>query len=259
MAILRIGAFGKRCMVPAPFENDDELACVLAENPELLAADGERPPMLVTRSVALPDRTLDCLLLLDARSIPVVVEPALASMERSGRDLVGDAIDTVSALAQLTVAQLDAAAGGAVERALTSWAEGSRDDFARRWSSLGAHLRAARVRLIAAVDRPTASLDRRIQFLADHSDLEVRCVSVAKFRDEGGDSHYAPTVVFDGGAWTRSVDRQSAAELPIRLVGSPVNYRRRRGAGLQGGPPVPAAERVARPAAVELERIQWDG
>src|SRR5207244_206785 len=66
MAILRIGAFTKGYAVPASFDNERELERVLAENLQLLVADGATPPVVVAQQLILRDAgRLDLLLLVD--------------------------------------------------------------------------------------------------------------------------------------------------------------------------------------------------
>ena len=198
MAILRIGALSKSYTIPASFESEHELERVLADNLQLLVAEGATAPVVVARQLTFPGAgRLNFLLLVDVESIPVVVETRLASSGDSRRDVIAQAIDHISAVAQLTVDQLNAAAGGAVERALWRFGGDDRHDFCRRWTSLAANLRAARVRLLVAVDELRPPLDRRIRFLAEHSNLDIRCVAVAKSRESNGDTCYAPTIVLD--------------------------------------------------------------
>jgi hypothetical protein len=299
MAILRIGSFGKSYTVPASFENEQELERVLAENLQLLVADGAPPPVLLTQQLILPDAgTLD-LLLLDVESIPIVVETKLAKSGDCRREVVAQAIDCVSALAQLTVAQLDAAAGGAVERALRTFAGDDGNDFDRRWTALAVNLRAARVRFIVAVDEVRPSLARIIRFLAEHSNLDVRCVAVAKSREPDGDTYYAPTIVLDAvrtSPQPLAASKVTPPELPavldsvdwvpppkgIRLVGSAANYRKtvapawrasahdefvkRAGVGAEAHPDDAGAAagsvgvaRIAETPPFDLARVQWDG
>src|SRR5207244_4448969 len=198
MAILRIGAFTKGYAVPASFDNERELERLLAENLQLLVADGATPLLVVAHQLILPDAgRLDILLLVDVDSVPIVVETRLASSIDSRREVVAQAIDDMSAVTQLTVEELNAAASGAVERALWTFAGDDSQDFYRRWTSLAMNLRIARVRLIVAVDELRPDLDRRIKFLAAHSNVDVRCVELAKSRESNGDTYYVPTIVID--------------------------------------------------------------
>jgi hypothetical protein len=200
-------------MIPPSFENEQELQRVLAENPQLLVANGSPPPLLLTRQLTLPDAgTLD-LLLLDVDSIPVVVGTTLGRGGDCRRDVVGEAIDYISALAQLTVTQLDDAARGAVERALRTFAGDDGADVDRRRASLAVNLRAARIKFIVAVEALQPSLHRMIRLLAEHSSLDLQCV-----------------VVDSGGSVPVPVDRPPPPK-GIRLVGSAASYRK---------PPVPA-------------------
>ena len=230
-------------MIPSSFENEQELQRVLAENPQLLVANGAPPPVLLTRQLTLPDAgTLD-LLLLDVDSIPVVVGTTLGRCGDCRRDVVAEAIDYISALAQLTVAQLDEAARGAVGRALQTLAGNDGHDFDRRRASLAMNLRSARIKFIVAVEELQPSLHRMIRLLAEHSSLDVQCVAVAKRRQSNGDTYYAPSTVVDSGRSSRqshalrhatppglplpleAVDRAPSPK-GIRLVGSAASHRK---------------------------------
>ncbi len=298
MAILRISSFGKSYMSPASFENEQELQTVLAENPQLLVADGTTPVLLI-QQLTLPDVGALDLLLVDVESIPIVVATTIGTTGACRREMVAGAIDSIAALAELTVEQLDTATGGAVARALTTLAGGDRHEFERRWRSLGVHLRAARIRFVVAVGERRPSLDRTIRFLAEHSSLDVQCVAVAKSRESNGDTYYASTIAPDTfGAppqplasppETRreppvvlaSVD-QSPWSKAIRLVDPPGNYRKhaapawrassssrfvkRAGVwsetyGEEAGTADGAAiaARIGETPAGDLGRVQWDG
>jgi hypothetical protein len=212
-------------MIPTSFENEQELQRVLAENPRLLVANGTPPPVLLSQQLTLPDAgTLD-LLLLDVDSIPVVVGTTLGTCGDCRRDVVAEAIDYISALAQLTVAQLDDAARGAVERALRTLAGRDGHDFDQRRASLAVNLRSARVRFIVAVEELRPSLARMIRLLAEHSSLDIQCVAVAKCQQSNGDTYYAPSTIMDCGRIPRPVDR-TPPPAGIRLVGSATSYRK---------------------------------
>lgn len=230
-------------MSPASFENEQELQTALAENPQLLVAGGATAPILLISRLTLHGvGTIDLFLLAD-ESIPIIVATTVGTAGDGRREVVARAIDSIAALARLTVEQLDMAAGGAVERTLTTLAGGSRDEFDRRWTLLGLNLRAARIRFVVAVDERRPSLDRTIRFLAEHSSLDVQCVAVARCRDSNGDAYYASTMVPDdvgdpsasltsspGTRRERAAGLDSLDQSPwsnvIRLVGSPVNYRK---------------------------------
>jgi hypothetical protein len=269
-------------MIPTSFDGEQELQRVLAENPHLLVADGAPPPVLLSQQLTLPDAgTLD-LLLLDVDSIPVVVGTTLGTCSDCPRDVLAEAIDCISALAQLTVAQLDDAALGAVERALKTLAGGDGHDFDRRRASLAVNLRSARVTFIVAVEELRPSLARMIRLLAEHSSLDIRCVAVAKCRQSNGDSCYAPSTRDCGRIW-RPVD-QAPSPTGIRLVGSATSYRKAAPAWRAPTPHQPSARyqfvkragvwteayreeafaagsatRVAETPPGDLGRVHWDG
>jgi hypothetical protein len=241
MAIVRIGAFGTSYLAPAAFESEEEIARAIAENPQLLVADGAAPPVLVTQRLLLPDSTLD-LLFLDLRSIPIVVESRLAKSDGCRREVVAQVIDDLSALAQLTVTQFDEAAGGAVERALRQIA-GNSNDFDLLWTSLAANLRAARVKFVVAIDELSPSMDRQIRFLAEHSNLDVLCVEVAKFLEPSGETYYAPVARVPSPKAIRLVGSSQRPATQDRHAFSRYEFMKREGT-------LPLDH---------LERVHWDG
>jgi len=209
-------------MIPPSFESEQELQRVLAENPRLLVANGAPPPLFLTRQLPLPDAGALDLLLLGVDSIPVIVGTTVGRRGDGRRDVVGEAIDYISALAQFTVTQLDDAAGGAVERALRTLAGNDGADFDRRRTSLAVNLRAARIRFIVAVEALPPSLHRMIKLLAEHSSLDLQCVAVAKCQHPNGDTYYAPMA--ESGEST-PVERPPSPQ-GIRLVGSAPSHRK---------------------------------
>jgi hypothetical protein len=253
-------------MIPTSFENEQELQNVLAENPQLLVADGSPPPVLLSQQLTLPEAgTLD-LLLLDVDSIPVVVGTALGPCGDCRRDVVAEAIDYISALAQLTVAQLDHAARGAVERALRTLAGGDGHDFERRRASLAANLRSARVKFIVVAEELGPSLARMIKLLSEHSRLDIQCVAVGS------------------GRVSRPIDRTPSPN-GIRLVGAATSYRKATAPAWRASAPYQvsaqyqfvkragvwteayredafadgSAPRVAETPPGDLGRVHWDG
>lgn len=257
---------------------------MLAENPRLLVADGSPPPVLLSQQLTLPDAgTLD-LLLLDVDSIPVVVGTTLGTCGNFRRDMVAEAIDDISALAQLTVAQLDHAARGAVERALRTLAGSDGRDFDRRRASLAANLRSARVKFIVVVEELGPSLARMIKLLAEHSRLDIQCLAVAKCRQANGNTCYAPSTIVGSGRVPRPIDRTPSPN-GIRLVGSATSYRKAAAPAWRASAPYQAsaqyqfvkragvwteayredafadglAPRVAETPPGDLGRVHWDG
>jgi hypothetical protein len=261
-------------MVPAPFEDEHELNSVVAENPQLLVAAGAAPPVLLIRQLTLSDAGAPgLLLLLDADSIPIIVGTRLGSSGDGRCEVVAQAIDAMSAVTQLTVAQLDNAAGGAVEGALRTFAANGQD-LNRRRASLAANLRAAHVTFILAVDELKPFWDRLISYLAEHSNFDVRCVAVARCRESNGDMYYAPTMIVG------NIRSSRPSPNGIRLVGSAANSRKPiapasraqadrrfvKRAGVWVTLRLEEAEvasvipsHVVEPPSGDLGRVQWDG
>lgn len=199
----------------ASYEDEAELARVLAEEPDLLRAPGDGRLALIGRQVPLADAgTLD-LLFADEDGLPVAVEVKLARNGEARRQVVAQAVDYLSALMQLTADELDLQLNAGVKKALERLddgpggdqadendeldAPGQQNGFARRWQAFAGNLRAGRARLIVALDEAPPDLRRIMQFLAERSRLDIRLVTISKFGDPGVGAAYVPTVIVGGG------------------------------------------------------------
>jgi hypothetical protein len=207
---------GTRRMLPNPYENEAELQAMLAEHPALLVTDHEPMVALVRREFSVPGAGPVDLLLVDADGRPIIVEVKLSRNPEIRRQVAAQVLDYVSSLAQLTVDELDQAAENALELALRSFDGGSdenNDDagtnephgqdggehwdgdsgFRRRWQACGTNLRAGQVRVVVAVDEPRDDVIRIMRFINDHTDLDVRLVSVQRYADNLGTTILVPS------------------------------------------------------------------
>lgn len=168
-------------LIEERFRNEDELQAYLERSPYLLVAESEPRVVTVQREVMLPAAGSLDLLLVDAEGVPVAVEVKLGRNSQARREVVAQAFDYVSALTSLTVDELDDAVDGALINALEDLSsEGSNVDLRKL---CGTNLRAGRIKVIVAVDEPNEGLLRIIRYVNEHSDLDVRLVSISKFDD----------------------------------------------------------------------------
>lgn len=182
-----------------PFDNEDQLQKVVADNPTLLCFDGDAPLALVTREFSLPGAGSLDVLMVDSEGLPVPIECKLARNPQSRREVVGQIVDYVSILTSLTVDELDHAVDGKLEEALRTFDSQTADskDFERRWQQVGTSLRAGQARYVIVIDEVPQDLDRIIRFLIQRSELDIRLVQISRYPDPAGHDLYVPANIVD--------------------------------------------------------------
>ncbi len=160
------------------FQNESELQGYLERCPYLLVSESEPSVHSVQREVRLPSAGILDLLLVDETGCPIAVEVKLSSNGQSRREVVAQAFDYVSDLSQLTVDELDNLVDGALEETLFSINANN-----SLWKSCGVNLRAGIIKVIIAVDKVNEDLRRIVQYINEHSDLDVRLVSISKYNE----------------------------------------------------------------------------
>lgn len=200
MPIVFVKNQSKKSIKPSPFINEDELEKAVAENPSLITGDGEASLSVVRNQVCLQNAGRLDILMVDATGYPVAVEVKLGRNIESRREVVAQAFDYTSDLSQMTSDELDDLVEGALERALASFdPDENKTQFETRWKACGANLRAGRVRLVIAVDEAKEDLTRIVQYINDHSDLDVRLIAVEKFTESDGGMIFVPKMLVHGG------------------------------------------------------------
>ena len=182
MSIFIRTANGQISAQVADFMSEAELEEVVACRPELLTTGDDQPMAFVARQVDLPDAGLLDLLFVSKVGLPVAAEVKLARNSESRRQIVAQIVDYLSSLTSLTVDELDSQVEGALEVALHSFGETEDESnrFERRWQAVGANLRAGLARIILVLDTLPADLERIVRFLSEHTNLDIRVVTVTK-------------------------------------------------------------------------------
>ncbi|NLX88899.1 MAG: DUF91 domain-containing protein [Syntrophomonadaceae bacterium] len=185
---------------PVQFSSESELQEILAENPSLLMDENDPEFALVSREVSLGNSGLLDILLVDKEGRPIAVEVKLEKNAEVRRQVVGQVFDYVSALSLYTVDELDNLVGGKLDLVLGELVNRNDEaDFKRHWKQLGANLRAGEVRVIVAVDSAPEDLVRIIRFINEHSNLDVRLVSIQKYLSPNHEVILVPTLLVFGG------------------------------------------------------------
>lgn len=174
------------------FQNENELQGHLERCPYLLISDSEPRVKSVQREVHLPSAGILDLLLVDETGCPIAVEVKLNRNGQSRREVVAQAFDYVSDLSQITVDELDGIVNGALEQAISEMTS----DI-NLWKQCGVYLRAGLIKVVIAVDKANEDLRRIVQYINEHSDLDVRLVSISKY-DNG--EILVPNIIVAGAA-----------------------------------------------------------
>jgi hypothetical protein len=117
------------------------------------------------------------------------------------REVIGQVIDYLAALTDLTVDELNQRVGGKLKDAIDKLTEEAEADeaeeseFDRVWRAVGTNLRTGQARLVVALDEAPPSLERIFRFLARNSHLDVRLVTVQKYTSKVGDVFVPRTIV----------------------------------------------------------------
>jgi len=184
------------------FEDEAELQGCLERSPFLLVSESEPPVATVGREVSLPSAGILDLLVVDKEGLPVAVEVKLARNTESRREVVAQAFDYVADLSELTFDELDDLVDGALAGALQELVGPEQIVAVRK--QCATNLRAGRIRLVIAVDSAPDDLIRIVRYVTDHSDIDVRLVSVSKSKFQKG-TILVPRVLVAGASDRRVV------------------------------------------------------
>ena len=182
------------------FSNEDELERLLEKHPELLGEEGESIAF-VARQVHLPQAGELDLLFVNSDGLPIVVETKRSMNPGARREVIGQVIDYLASLTDLTVDELNLLVHGNLKNAIAKLTEEAETDeageseFDRVWEAVGANLRAGQARLVVALDEAPSSLEKIFHFLARRSHLDVRLVTAQKHTSKVGDVFVPRTVV----------------------------------------------------------------
>lgn len=172
------------------FKDERELESIICNHPELLTRYDDQELFFVKRQLNIGSGVVD-VVMLTADGLPVIVEVKLAKNPETRRKIVGQLIDYVSTITTYTVDEFNDLLDGALDNVL---GEICSDDlsFRRKRQSVGAYLRAGVVRYVLVVDTINNDLERIVRFLALRSNLDIRLISIAKYKSKNGETILVP-------------------------------------------------------------------
>ena len=198
------------------YASEQELEDVIVAHPYLLTSDDEPDLVPVASQISFSEVGIADLMFLDTTGQITLVEVKLGRNSEIRRKVVGQVFDYVSTLADRTIVEVDELTSGGLEEALRICAENQEgldyEDLRRICST---ELRAGKVRVSIVTDRPSDGLVRIMSFLNDHSDLDVRLISVEKHELDGV-IVYSPQSVIKAAEF-KAVERRSAPKMSTRL------------------------------------------
>ena len=128
---------------------------MIAKHPELLGEE-EGTVEFVARQINLPQTGELDLLFVNSDGLPIVVETKRGINPEARREVIGQVIDYLATLTDLTVDELNGRVGGKLKDAIEKLTEGAEageteeSEFDRVWQKVGANLRTGQARLVVA-------------------------------------------------------------------------------------------------------------
>jgi len=105
---------------------------------------------------------------------------------------VAQAFDYVSALTLLDLLRLDKLVDNKLQEILEQQSLSSQSEDL--WMEFNENLKSAKTRFILAVDEAPEGLLRIMEFLTNHTNLDVRLIEIQKFKEADGSCTFVPTV-----------------------------------------------------------------
>ena len=208
-------------MYSSEYDNEDELQQIISDNPELILTETEPNIELVQREVSLPDGAgrVD-IVFIDSEGLPILVEVKLERNRESRREVIAQIFDYVSAFTQFTIYEFDDAVNGslmiAINKLLDDQSNSDRGEAIKKKCS--SNLRAGRAKLVLAVDKARDDLTRIVEYINDHSDLDVRLVAIKKYPDKNKDSILIPNFIVSGGKHIEAPVRTTPEETSTKRL-----------------------------------------
>ena len=207
MIFVKNGDSGQGVLAQA-FRDEAELERILVDCPDLISDEGDTALRVVATQVLLGGGYAD-VLLLDQEMMPTVVEVKLARNGESRREVVGQVFDYVSSLAEFTFDELNQLVNSRLQQAVERFCEtdSDPDSISKARIKCGANLRAGNVRVVVVVDDAAESLIRVLRYMADHSDVDVRLISITKHGTSERNAIFVPRIL------VRSEENRSVAKV----------------------------------------------
>lgn len=260
----------RRLVARSGFIREVELQRLILNEPELLAPIGDGLSFLpIGWEVQLPVGSLD-LLFIGSDGILTLVETKLSANDESRRAVIGQLLDYAASITEWDVTRIVSCAEGfltspqapdditglsfadAAARAF-GWEQDGEDERAAKLDAFNARMDTAiqrgTLRVVCGVDQHIERLERLVEYLSRHSDLQVVLLQVNQFPVDGDLRVAIPTLHGDiGGTPQRSATTPNhrltldgllssfESESERAVVTALVSAARTEGASLELGP-----------------------
>ncbi len=191
-----------------PFDDEDAIQRLIAEEPDLLGGGRIRPDkprrwVLIRREQGVPDtedspdRWSVDVLLLDQDAIPTIVEVKRGSNTQLRREVVGQVLEYAANASHVRIDRLRESFEeqpdweAKLRDLLQSGDEPDADTF---WKDVETNLRASNLRLLIVADAIPPELARIVEFLNEQMRVEVLAVEVKRYASRGSET-FVPTVI----------------------------------------------------------------
>jgi hypothetical protein len=170
--------FDSKILSQQEFTYETELQGCLSKQPALLKSEQEDDIIFTHRELKLPSAGFLDIFCIDSSGTPIAVEVKLAKNGQSRREVVAQIFDYVSDLSSITIDELDDLVEGAIYDCLSG-----QDTEQNLWRTCAANLRAGMIKVVIAVDEANEDLVRIVRYINEHSDLDVRLLTISKYQD----------------------------------------------------------------------------
>lgn len=192
---------GPKPIPPSGFALEKDLEALIEACPSAIDSDAEVATIrFVARQVRLGAGIAD-VVLLDSDMRLTLVEVKRGENAQARREVIGQAFDYVSALAEMTFEEVDGAMDGALASAIATFVDPAPpddsiavaiDDLRR---SRAANLRLGKIRVAVVVDEAPPDLLRIVGYPARRSGLDIRLATLARYVLEDGRTAVVPRLL----------------------------------------------------------------
>jgi len=204
---------------PEKYEDETELQKIIAINPQLVIRNPKSEIIFSKREVKIENAGFADLILLDSEGFPIIVEVKLANNAQIRREIIGQIFDYVSSIRDFSYPQLNEATKGELEREIKKFAKKNKssDMFDNIKTQCADNLKDEQIKMVIAVDSAKPELIRIVDFVNDHSNIDLCLVAINKYSIDN-DTIFVPSFIVDGGFNFNDGTKQFSMKLQHREI-----------------------------------------
>ena len=204
---------------PEKYEDETELQKIIAINPQLVIRNPKSEIIFSKREVKIENAGFADLILLDSEGFPIIVEVKLANNAQIRREIIGQIFDYVSSIRDFSYPQLNEATKGELEKEIKKFAKKNKssDMFDNIKTQCADNLKDEQIKMVIAVDSAKPELIRIVDFVNDHSNVDLCLVAINKYSIDN-DTIFVPSFIVDGGFNFNDGTKQFSMKLQHREI-----------------------------------------